>query len=128
MLRHPALARLRRVQLPLGLTSQYTWRRGDGSFRGACEAGVSSIEAIYHCCRLEGRVSRVARTRAAEHAAASKGTATARAAVGRRKIVGIWQSVHMLRMTAGRPMHASRPLACASRAVVPSWSAQAAGC
>lgn len=51
MLRHPALARLRRVQLPPGLRSQYTWRRGDGSFRGACEEGLSSIEAIYHCCR-----------------------------------------------------------------------------
>ncbi|KAL4423373.1 hypothetical protein ABPG77_004304 [Micractinium sp. CCAP 211/92] len=54
MLRHPALARLRRAQLPPGLRSQYTWRRGDGSFRGARVEGLSSIEAIYHCCRLLG--------------------------------------------------------------------------
>ncbi|KAL4448244.1 hypothetical protein ABPG75_005463 [Micractinium tetrahymenae] len=57
MLRHPALARLRRVQLPPGLRSEYTWRRGDASFRGACEEGLSSIEAIYHCCMPPGGLS-----------------------------------------------------------------------
>lgn len=52
LLRHPKLAGLRCVQLPAGHLSDFCWRRGDGGFRGAVDGGVSSIEAIYHCCRL----------------------------------------------------------------------------
>ncbi|KAI3426391.1 hypothetical protein D9Q98_008762 [Chlorella vulgaris] len=53
LLQHPKLAGLPRVQLPPGSgTSQFSWRRGDGSFRGAADEGLSSIEAIVQCCRL----------------------------------------------------------------------------
>jgi hypothetical protein len=52
LLRHPKLAGLRRVQLPPeACTTEFTWRRGDGSFRGAVDEGLSSIEAIHQCCR-----------------------------------------------------------------------------
>jgi hypothetical protein len=52
LLQHPKLAGLPRVQLPPGSgTSQFSWRRGDGSFRGAVDEGLSSIEAIVQCCR-----------------------------------------------------------------------------
>ncbi|PRW45219.1 DTW domain-containing 1 [Chlorella sorokiniana] len=54
LLAHPQLARLPRVQLPPEACggSEFTWRRGDGSFRGSVEGGMSSIEAIQRCCRL----------------------------------------------------------------------------
>ena len=34
-----------------GRPPEFTWRRGDGSFRGSVEGGMSSIEAIHRCCR-----------------------------------------------------------------------------
>ncbi|PSC70879.1 DTW domain containing [Micractinium conductrix] len=55
LLRHPRLAGLPRVQLPREVCStEFEWRRGDGSFRGAVDEGLSSIEAIVHACRLLG--------------------------------------------------------------------------
>ena len=32
-------------------STEFEWRRGDGSFRGAVDEGLSSIEAIVHACR-----------------------------------------------------------------------------
>eukprot|EP00884_Botryococcus_braunii_P012690 jgi/Botrbrau1/21421/Bobra.0216s0036.1 len=51
LLSHPKLQPLRRVQLPLSLRSTF-WRHGDGTFRGALEEGVCTIEAIYYMCQL----------------------------------------------------------------------------
>lgn len=53
LLHHPRLAPLRLVALPpeACAPSQFAWRRGDGGFKGAVEEGLSSIEAIYQCCR-----------------------------------------------------------------------------
>lgn len=50
LLRHPKLAMLPRVQLPHDVRTSF-WRRGAGTFRGAVDEGVCTIEAIYFVCR-----------------------------------------------------------------------------
>lgn len=51
LLNHPKLRGLPRMQLPLTSRTIF-WRRGSGTFKGALEEGVCTIEAVYLTCRV----------------------------------------------------------------------------
>jgi hypothetical protein len=51
LLRHPSLRGLRCVQLPPDVRTAF-WRRGEGTFRGAVDHGVCTIEAVWHLVKL----------------------------------------------------------------------------